>query len=149
MRYDDAMTKYIDLDGREWDSAKAALDNFVDELPSLNEEQYEALCQHTLHTESAGFNLRAFSRAINEDPELTELFIGYPVPKPLLNHGPIPDFATPPFSGTLFSLSCKCGMTFSTQLALDDHIVDNNAADLAGEEDPMRDITPPTNWSPL
>lgn len=137
------MTKYIDLDGREWDSAKAALDNFVDELPSLTEEQYEALCQHTLHTESAGFNLRAFKKAIDEDPELSELFIGYPVPHPLLKHGIAPASESP------ILLGCKCGMAFFTELERDDHIVDNNAADLAGEEDPMRGITPPTNWSPL
>ena len=115
------MTKYIDLDGREWDSARAALDNFVDELPSLTEEQYEALCQHTLHTESAAFNLRAFKRAIDEDPELTELFIGYPVPKPVLKHGKTVDIAM---------LDCICGQRFFYSEQLDDHIVDNNAADL-------------------
>ena len=141
-KHSSGQVRYIDLDGREWDSAKAALDNFVDELPSLNEEQYEALCQHTLHTESAGFNLRAFKKAIDEDPELTELFIGYPVPHPLLKHGranPMPEEG---------HLACKCGHIAYTWSQLDDHIVDQNAQDLAGEEDPMRGITSPTNWSP-
>ena len=146
-RYDYAMTKYIDIDGREWPSAQLALDEFLNDLPSLSENEYESLCQYTLSTESPAFNLRAFKRAIEEDDRLQSLFEGYPVPHPLLAHAQI----TPSFQAVNLptKFHCQCGMIYFAKTTLDDHIVDQNAADLAGEDDPMRGIpATPTNYTP-
>jgi len=89
MRYDRAMTKsfainsrYIDAQGREWDTAEEALQDFIDNLPPLTDEQREEVFSSTHHDWPASRNLAAIEFAVHYHG-LSEVFGYYPIPYPL------------------------------------------------------------------
>lgn len=77
----DAMTAYIDAQGRRWDSAEEALADFLADMPPLDEEQIENVFSATNWQWDAARNLKAIEYAITYHG-LHDVFGYYPVPQP-------------------------------------------------------------------
>ena len=73
--------RYTDAHGNEWDSAEEAIEEFLSELPDLDEEETETVFQFTSFNASAAFNLKAIAEGITY-AGMHDKFDGYPVPVP-------------------------------------------------------------------
>lgn len=72
---------FMDTNGNEWDTAEEALDDFLNDLPYLDDDETETVFQFTRYDMAAAENLRAIAYGVTY-AGLDYKFSGdnYPVP---------------------------------------------------------------------
>lgn len=78
----DAMTAYIDAQGRRWDTAEEALADFISDLPAMTDEETENLFSATRHDWDAARNLQAIDYAATYHGLAGTVLGYYPIPQP-------------------------------------------------------------------